>query len=109
MKIPKFAEHLKEKWNVESNVDFILIMLVFSLAGMAISFVRPPIFHLLGITPQTPLWIKVAVYVPLIPPIYQMNLLVFGFFLGQFEFFWEKEKRIFRFLRRAVVFRSRSN
>ena len=107
MKLPAFAEHLKDKWNIENNLDFILIMLVFSFAGMGISFLRPPIFHFLGITHQTPLWIKIAIYVPLIPPLYQINLLIFGFCLGQFDFFWEKEKRIIRFFRRAFGFRNR--
>ena len=98
MKLPGFLEKLKTKWNIDSNWDLIVIMIVFSLAGMSISFVRKPIFHLIGITEHTPLWIKILVYIPLIPPIYQVNLLVYGFVLGQFNFFWEKEKKIGRFL-----------
>ena len=84
----------------------ILIMLVFSLAGSFIGFERRPIFHALGITNHTHLWVKIVAYLPLIPPIYQLNLLFFGFLLGQFEFFWEKEKRLARFLMR---FFSRQN
>ena len=101
----KIVKHLKEKWNITSNRDFILIMLVFSLAGMAIGFIRKPIFHALGITVHTPIWIKVLIYLPLIPPIYQVNLLVFGFLLGQFDFFWEKEKRILKFLGKVFSFK----
>ena len=96
-------EKLKSKWNVKSNFDFILIMLVFSLAGMSISFFRRPIFHYLGITAQTHWWIKALVYIPLIPPIYQLNLLIYGFLLGQFDFFWEKEKRLGRFLWKTIT------
>lgn len=65
-----FIQKLKNKWNIQSNWDFILIMIVFSIAGMAITFVRKPIFHAIGITSQTPLWIKIAVYIPSIVPIY---------------------------------------
>lgn len=96
-------EKLKKKWQITSNVDFVLIMLVFSLAGMAIGFVRRPIFHLIGITPHTPFWIKAAVYIPLIVPIYQLNLIIFGSLLGQFNFFWEKEKKLGRFLKRVLL------
>ena len=96
-------EKLKQKWNITSNKDLILIMLVFSLAGSVIGFERRPIFHLLGITHDTHLWVKIAAYLPLIPPIYQLNLLFFGFLLGQFDFFWEKEKRLGRFLWQAIT------
>ena len=96
-------EKLKNKWNIKNNFDFILIMIVFSLAGMSIGFFRRPIFHYLGITAHTPWWIKVLVYIPLIPPIYQLNLLIYGFLLGQFDFFWEKEKRLGRFIWKAVT------
>jgi hypothetical protein len=94
----RIFQKLKTKWSIQSNLDFVLIMIVFSLAGMAIGFERPPVFHFFGINDQTPLWIKILVYLPLIPPLYQLNLLLFGTFLGQFTFFWEKEKRLFRFL-----------
>ncbi len=94
----KWADKLKSKWGINSNWDFWMIMLTFSLAGMSIMSIRKVIFPLLGITDTTPLWIKICVYIPLFPPIYQLGLLVFGFMLGQFPFFWEKEKRLVKFL-----------
>ena len=87
-----FVEKLKKKWGITSNLDFILIMLVFSLAGMSISFVRPLAFHILHLD-HAPLWVKILVYVPLIVPIYQCGLLVWGSLLGQFGFFWNWEKK----------------
>jgi len=96
--MPKFIQRLKQKWNINSNWDFCAIMLVFSLAGSSIGFFRKPVFHALGITPETPLWIKIVIYIPLIVPIYQLNLLVYGFLLGQFNFFLEKEKKLLKCL-----------
>ena len=81
----------------QKQLDFFMINVVFALAGMSIGFERKPIFDLLGITPETAFWIKVVVYIPLIIPLYQLNLIVFGFLLGQFDFFWEKEKKMGRF------------
>ena len=92
-----FVSRMKQKWGITSNIDFILIMLVFSLAGMMVSVCRKPIFAFLWITRQTPLWVKVIVYIPLIIPLYQISLIIFGFLLGQFPFFWEKEKRLGKF------------
>ena len=102
----KWVDHLKTKWKIKRNRDFILIMVVFSLAGMMIVHERPPIFHLMGITKQTPLWIKVACYIPVIFPLYQVNLLIFGFLLGQSQFFWAKEKQLARFIARRLGVKS---
>ena len=96
-------EHLKQKWGVKSNWDFIAICLVFSLAGSFIGFERRPVFAFLGITHATALWIKVLVYIPLIVPLYQLNLLLFSLPLRQFPFFWEKEKRLGRFILRLFT------
>lgn len=107
MKRKNFVNRLKEKWGISSNFDFIAIMVVFSLAGMAVSVCRKPIFAALGITRQTPFWIKTVVYIPLIVPVYQISLIIFGSLLGQFNFFWEKEKKVGRFFlklwRRSMV------
>jgi hypothetical protein len=35
-------------------------------------------------------------YLLLVLPLYQIILLMYGFIFGQFNFFWEKEKQIFR-------------
>lgn len=101
MSEPNWITKLKRKWNITTTKDFILIMIVFSLAGMAIGFERKIVFHLFGID-KDPLWVKILVYVPMIVPIYQLNLLVFGFLLGQFQFFLEKEKRLVRFLLKKI-------
>jgi hypothetical protein len=98
----RMIHKLKKKWNIQRDWDLIAVILVFSLAGMSIGFFRRPVFHALGITAQTPLWIKIVIYIPLIVPIYQINLIIYGFLLGQFRFFWEKEKRIARFLLRIL-------
>jgi hypothetical protein len=97
----RVVENLKKKWGISSNLDFVLIMLSFSLAGSMISVCRKPLFALLGVKITTPFWIKTLIYVPLIPPLYQVLLMIFGTLLGQFNFFWEKEKRLGRLLLRA--------
>jgi hypothetical protein len=102
--IKSIVQKLKEKWKIASNLDLLLIMLVFSLAGVGVSLGRKPIFALLGITSRTPLWIKICVYLPLVVPLYQISLVFFGFLLGQFDFFWNKQKQTGRILR-DLIFR----
>jgi len=108
MKTPNWIVYLKKKWNINSNWDFILILVVFSIAGMSIVFVRKPLFHLVGITSVTPGWIRFLAWLSVVFPTYQINLIIFGFLLGQFNFFWEKEKQMGRFFLRLVSGKKRS-
>jgi len=108
MTTPDWIKKLKKKWNIDSNWDFILIMIVFSIAGMSIVYVRRPLFYVLGITAATPFWIKFVTWLIIVFPTYQINLIIFGFLLGQFNFFWEKEKQMGRFFLRLVLGKKRS-
>ena len=98
----KWIEHLKQKWQITNNWDFTAIMLVFSLAGMGVSFSRKRIFSLLGLN-HASLGIKIIISLILIAPLYQLSTLFFGFFLGQFEFFWGRQKAIGRAIKRLIL------
>ena len=100
MNKPKFIQRMKTKYNVETTFELCAILAVFSLAGMAIILVRKPIFHWLGITGTTPFILKFLAWLAVVFPTYQINLLIFGFLFGQFHFFWEREKGLWRFLLR---------
>ena len=94
----KWVKWLKTKWNIQTDRDFWLIMLTYSLAGMAILPVKKVIFHLVGVTDHTPFWFVALIYIPLIPPAYQVGLIFFGTLLGQSNFVWGQAKKRFRFL-----------
>ena len=95
-----------EKWGVSSLWNFWAIMISFSLAGSSILFVKKLFFPLFHITESTPLWIKIPAYILIMIPSYQVLLLFFGTLLGQFRFFWEKEKKFARLLARPFVRKS---
>jgi hypothetical protein len=90
-----FLVKLKEKWGLKSLFQVIMILLVFSLTGMTVVLIRPVLFKWFGFNDQTPFFIKSVTYILLIFPLYQILILVFGGLLGQFSFFWEKEKKLF--------------
>ena len=100
-----FLEKLKEKWGLKSLFQVIIILIVFSLTGMTVVMIRPVIFSWFGFNEQTPFWIKTITYILLIFPMYQILILVYGTIFGQFAFFWEKEKKLFKALSRP--FRSK--
>lgn len=91
-----FLNKMKEKWGLQSLFQVVIVMVVFSLTGMTVVFVRPLIFSWFGYDELTPFWIKAITYLLLIFPLYQILILVYGTILGQFSFFWEKEKKLIR-------------
>jgi len=94
-------EKLKKRWNIESNLQLIIILIVFAITGTSTLYVRKFVFYLLGITGDTSLWLKVPLYIIVIIPVYQILFLMVGTLLGQFKFAWEFEKKIFsRILRK---------
>ncbi len=92
-------EKLKQRWKIESNLQLVLILVVFAITGSSTVFIRKPVFELLGITPETSLWITIPLYLAIILPSYQILLLVYGTIFGQFRFFWEFEKKMLRRMR----------
>ena len=98
MTIRKTIDRLRTKWAIESMRDFWLIMVVFSLAGMNVSLIRRPLFYALGFTRETAIGIKIITYILFVFPTYQISLLLYGGLLGQFKFFWNKQKKIMQFI-----------
>jgi hypothetical protein len=86
---------LKEKWNIKSNVQLVLILIIFSVTGSATLIVRKAVFEWIGINGDTSLWLKVPLYILIIVPAYQILFLIIGTLFGQFKFAWEFEKRVF--------------
>lgn len=88
--------NLKKRWNIDSNLQVVLILVVFALTGMATLWVRKSVWPLLGFHTETAVWIKVLVYILIIFPAYQVLLLVIALILGQFRFFWAFEQKMLR-------------
>lgn len=87
---------MQQKWGVKGPLQVILIFIVFGLTGSSVVAIKKPLFAILGVTDAEPVWLKTVLYLIFIFPLYQSLLLVYGFLFGQFNFFWEKEKKLFR-------------
>ena len=86
---------LKKRWGIESNFQIILILIVFAITGSTSAKLAGPLCALIGINEETFSW---PVYwffrILLIFPIYQVLLVFFGWLFGQFQFFWQFEKKM---------------
>lgn len=87
---------LKDKWGLQSMVQVVAVLAVFTLTGSTVVAIRRFLFAAIGFDDATPFWLKTITYLLFVMPFYQILLLAYGFLLGQFSFFWEKEKKLVR-------------
>lgn len=91
-----FLNKLKAKWQLDSLLQVVAVLAVFTLTGSTVVCIRKFLFEFLGYGEATPFWLKTLTYLMFIFPAYQLMLLGYGFLFGQFRFFWEKEKKMAR-------------
>ncbi len=97
-------ENFKQRWNIISNWQLVIIFIVFAITGSTSAFLSKPILSFFGILKDnTSLWLYYPLYVLLIFPVYQVLLVTIGFLFGQFTFFWEFEKKMLRSLRLGFI------
>jgi len=90
-----FLKKLQSRWGVHSVWQVLVILVVFALTGITAMYIKQPIFAWLGIDATDPWWVRTGIWLLTVLPAYQVFLLVYGFLLGQFAFFWNFEKRMF--------------
>ena len=88
-------EKLKERWNVRNGWDVLIILIVFACTGFSVLYAKRGLFFLIGLTPESPAWLRWTVNILIILPLYQVILLAWGWIWGKFDFFWQFEKRMF--------------
>ncbi|EDP96030.1 DUF6787 family protein [Kordia algicida OT-1] len=96
---------LEGKWVTDYRWEMIAIFIAFALTGTSSVRIAKPLLEWIGFTrtvfPDGFLggslyWILRII---IILPIYQVLLIIFGTLVGQFKFFWEFEKKMFRRMR----------
>lgn len=90
-----FIENLKNRWNVKSAFQVVVILIVFSCTGFSVLYVEDQFYKLLDITGDYGFWMRALLFIVITLPIYNVLLLIYGFIFGQFSFFWMFEKRFF--------------
>jgi hypothetical protein len=91
-----FLGKLQDKWELNSAYQVIIVLLVFSLTGSTVVFLRKSLFSLIGFDEATDFWLKTITYIAFVMPAYQVLLLGYGALFGQFAFFWNKEKKMLK-------------
>jgi len=89
-------KRLKEKWGIESNVQILIICIVFSLTGFTIIYAKDIIWHIFGYTAETSGWLKFFTWLIVIFPLYYVFLVIYGTLFGQRKFFWGRVVKMLR-------------
>lgn len=90
-----WVEKLKERWGLKTLKQVIIVLVVFACTGFTVLFIKTPIVDFIRGDQEKQWWMTVL-YFLLILPIYNILLLGYGFVFGQFEFFWNYEKKTFQ-------------
>jgi len=95
-----YFNRLKDKWAVESNLQLVIIFVVFAITGSSSVKIAKPLLELMGVEMSAfeNIFLGSVIYwilrILIVFPIYQILLLFFGTIFFQFKFFWRFEKKI---------------
>jgi len=98
---------LRERWNIKSNFQFFIILLVFAITGSTSALIAKPLLTLLGITKESVgLWFYYPLYIIIILPIYKILLLIIGTLAGQHYFFLNFIKKMLNRMGLGFLFKN---
>ena len=90
-------KYLKDKWNLKSNFQLVIILIVFAITGSGSLYISKPLMEFLSISSENMdvylYWILRFIIVTVV---YQFVLLLVAFVFGQFNWFWNFEKKILK-------------
>ncbi|MBR9854701.1 MAG: prolipoprotein diacylglyceryl transferase [Algicola sp.] len=88
---------LENKWKVDYKWEMIAIFIVFAITGSLSGKLAGPLVHWLGLdSDNVPSIIYWTLRILLIFPIYQILLVLIGWLFGQYQFFWNFEKKMLK-------------
>ncbi len=87
---------LKERWNIKTNGQLFIIFLVFAITGSSAAKLAAPITEFFEIKKEMGWYFYWPFRILILVPIYQILLVIYGWVFGEFEFFWNFEKKMLR-------------
>jgi len=99
-------KELKKRWKIESNFQLAIIFIGFAITGSTSAWLSKPVCFWLGIMKEDFGFWYTPVRLLIIFPIYQVLLVLVGFLLGQFKFFWAFEQKMLKSMGLGFLFRT---
>ena len=90
-------KYLKEKWNLKSNFQLVIILIVFAITGSSSLYISKPLMEFLSISSENmDIYLYWILRFIIVTVVYQFVLLLVAFVFGQFNWFWNFEKKILK-------------
>tara|TARA_B100000963_G_scaffold293530_1_gene263968 strand:+ start:178 stop:474 length:297 start_codon:yes stop_codon:yes gene_type:complete len=90
-------KYLKDKWNLKSNFQLVIILIVFAVTGSGSLYISKPLMEFLSISSQNmDIYLYWILRFIIVTVVYQFVLLLVAFVFGQFNWFWNFEKKILK-------------
>ncbi len=87
---------LKKRWKIKTNGQLFIIFLVFAITGSSAAKLAVPLTEFFEIKKEMGWYIYWPFRILIILPIYQLLLVFYGWVFGEFDFFWNFEKKMLR-------------
>lgn len=99
-------EDLKKRWNIDSNFQLFMIIIVFAINGTITARISYYLLDLLQISKyNTNLFIYYFLFIFLVLPIYPFLLMAVGYIFGQSNFFLPFSKKLLNQLSFGLFFK----
>ena len=93
-------KYLKDKWNLKSNFQLVIILIVFAITGSSSLYISKPLMEFLSISSENmDIYLYWILRFIIVTVVYQFVLLLVAFVFGQFNWFWNFEKKILKKMR----------
>ena len=90
-------KYLKDKWNLKSNFQLVIILIVFAVTGSGSLYISKPLMEFLSISYENmDIYLYWILRFIIVTVVYQFVLLLVAFVFGQFNWFWNFEKKILK-------------
>ena len=90
-------KYLKDKWNLKSNFQLVIILIVFAITGSGSLYISKPLMEFLSISSENmDIYLYWILRFIIVTVVYQFVLLLVAFVFGQFNWFWNFEKKILK-------------
>jgi hypothetical protein len=96
--------NLKSRWGITSNVQLVIIFIVFAINGSLSAKISSFLLDELGMTKEnTNIFLYYIILLVLVLPLYPFMLMFFGWIFGQSKFFTPFAKKMIRSMKMGFL------
>ena len=88
-------QKIRNLFKVESNIQLLIVNIVFAVTGTASVYLAGIIIDLFGLNALNA-FAYLTLRILLLIPVYQVLLVIVGTLFGQFGYFWQMEKKMLK-------------